>query len=57
MLSNNKLSHFQQQRIQSYTQTTGSHQFFNLLTCPELLETVQKRKKGEKKVSGLVFCY
>ena len=42
MLSNNKLSRLQQQRIQKCAKKTDSYKFFNLLTSPELLETVEE---------------
>lgn len=41
MFINTKLSHHQQQRIQKCAQNTDSHKFFNLLTSPELLSTVE----------------
>ena len=42
MLSNNKLPCCQQQRIQKCAKKTDSYKFFNLLTSPELLETVEE---------------
>jgi len=42
MFINNKLCHSQQQRIQKYTRQTNSHTFFNLLTSPELLSSVEE---------------
>ena len=41
MFINNKFSHCQQQRIQKYAKNSDSYQFFNLLTSPELLSTVE----------------
>lgn len=41
MQINNKLSRIQQQRIQKYANKTDSYKFFNLLTSPELLSTVE----------------
>jgi len=42
MSINNKLFHSQQQRIQKYTKETNSYTFFNLLTSPELLSSVEE---------------
>lgn len=42
MFINNSLSRTRQQRIQKCIQKTDSHKFFNLLTSPELLETVEE---------------
>ena len=42
MFINNKLSCFQQQRIQKYSKKTDSYKFFNLLTSPKLLDTVEE---------------
>lgn len=42
MHSNNKLSRIQQQSIQKYAVNTDSYQFFNVLTSPELLSTVEE---------------
>ena len=41
MFINNKLSCSQQQRIQKYAKKTDSYKFFNLLTSPKLLDTVE----------------
>lgn len=41
MFINTKLSHCQQQRIQKCAKNTDSYKFFNLLTSPELLSTVE----------------
>jgi hypothetical protein len=40
MRINNKIAQLQQQRIHQHAKNTHSHQFFNLLTSPELLNTV-----------------
>lgn len=42
MFINNKISLAQQQKIQKYTKETNSHTFFNLLTSPELLASVEE---------------
>ena len=42
MSSNNKLARRQQQRIQKQAKNTDSYSFFNLLTGPELLSTVEE---------------
>ncbi|MBL4606275.1 MAG: IS4 family transposase [Pseudomonadales bacterium] len=42
MSSNNKLACHQQQRIQKYAKNSDSYKFFNLLTGPELLSTVEE---------------
>ena len=41
MFINNKLVQCEQQRIQHYVQNSGAYRFFNLLTGPELLTTVE----------------
>ena len=41
MFINNKLSRHLQQRINNRTKNTDSNKFFNLLTSPELLSTVE----------------
>ena len=41
MFINNKLSDLQQQRIQKLAKNTDSYQFFNLLTSPDLLTTIE----------------
>ena len=38
---NNKLAQHQQQKIQHYAQNSDAYSFFNLLTSPELLSTVE----------------
>jgi len=42
MFINNKLSRLYQQRIQKRTKNVDSYEFFNLLTRPELLKTVEE---------------
>jgi len=42
MFSNTKLAHCQQQRIQKYAKNSDSYRFFNLLTSPKLLSTVEE---------------
>ncbi len=42
MFINTKFSRYQQQRIQKYAKNSDSYQFFNLLTSPELLSTVEE---------------
>jgi len=37
-----KFSRCQQQKIQKYAKNSDSYQFFNLLTSPELLSTVDE---------------
>jgi len=41
MFINNKLAQCKQQRIRSYTHNSDTYSFFNLLTGPELLNTVE----------------
>ena len=41
MFSHIKLARRQQQRIQQYVRNSDSYRFFNLLTSPELLSTVE----------------
>ncbi len=42
MFINTKFSRCQQQRIQKYAKNSDSYKFFNLLTSPELLSTVEE---------------
>ena len=42
MSTNNKLARCRQQRIKNYALDSDSHRFFNLLTSPELLSTVEE---------------
>jgi IS4 transposase len=42
MFINNKLLQCQQQRIKHFAKNTDSYKFFNLLTSPELLSTVEE---------------
>ena len=42
MTSNNKLARIQQQKVTEFTQNTDSFRFFNVLTSPKLLETVER---------------
>lgn len=41
MFINNKLAQCEQQRIQHYVQNSDAYRFFNILTSPELLSTVE----------------
>lgn len=41
MFINNKLAQCEQQRIQHYRQNSDAYRFFNILTSPELLSTVE----------------
>jgi hypothetical protein len=42
MSTNNKLARCRQQRIRNYARNSDSYSFFNLLTSPELLSTVEE---------------
>jgi Transposase DDE domain len=41
MSSNNKLTQYEQQRIQGYVQNRDAYSFFNLLTGPDMLDRVE----------------
>ncbi len=48
MFINSNFSRTQQQRIKNYANQSDSYQFFNLLTSPELLTTVDKLLPGHR---------